>query len=122
MTPLRRPVVHAIRRWLAARDLRVLLAALAVAAGTWGYVELAGSVREGETQRIDESILRAMRDPADPARPIGPPWLAEAGRDITALGGVVVLCLVTLGVAGFLILRRQFGALALLLIATLGGW
>jgi undecaprenyl-diphosphatase len=53
--------------------------------------------------------------------PIGPEWLHEAGRDLTALGGVAVLTLITVAVAGFLWLRRMFGAMLLVLAATLGG-
>src|SRR5436853_7434203 len=62
-----------------------------------------------------------MRRPDNLAVPIGPPWLHEAGRDITALGGVAVLSGLTLVVAGFLVMRKQYHALWLVLIATFGG-
>ena len=32
--------------------------------------------------------VRAMRRADDPSQPIGPRWLPEVGRDLTALGGV----------------------------------
>ncbi len=110
-----------LARWLRNTDLVLLLALLAVVAGVWGFLELAGAVRAGETQRLDERILLSLRDPADPKVPLGPTWAAEVGRDLTALGGVACLCLITGAVAGFLLLTRKYGALALLLLAVLGG-
>ena len=43
-------------------------------------------------------------------------------RDITALGGVTVLSLVTASVAGFLLLSRKFSAMAFVLVATGAGF
>ena len=37
----------------------------------------------------------------------GPAWLEEVGRDLTAIGGVAVVSLVTLGVAGFLFVSAK---------------
>jgi undecaprenyl-diphosphatase len=51
----------------------------------------------------------------------GPRWLEEVGRDITALGGVTVLSLITLFVVGFLLLERKYHAMWLVLIATSSG-
>jgi len=51
-------------------------------------------VTEGDTQSIDRDILLALRSPTDPADPIGPRWLEEALRDVTALGGFTVLTLI----------------------------
>ena len=56
----------------------------------------------------------------DPVKLLGPDWLVEVGH-ITALGGIAVLSLLTLTVTGFLWLRRQYGAMWLVLAATLGG-
>lgn len=105
----------------AALDLLVLLGALVSVLGVWSFLELADEVGEGETQPIDERLLLALRTPGDPAGPLGPPWLEEFVRDLTALGSVGVLTLTVLAVAVFLMLTRRHGALALLLVATLGG-
>ena len=45
-------------------------------------------------QNFDRTLLLMFRRPPDNA-PIGPPALQEAVRDITAMGGVVVLGFVT---------------------------
>lgn len=86
-----------------------------------GFVALADEVREQETQSFDESVVRALRRAEDPAVPIGPPWLRLSALDVTALGGMTVLTLVTLAVCGFLALVRRFRSLLLVLGSTVGG-
>jgi len=101
--------------WLGSHGHWVIAAVLAIVAGTWGFVELLDEVKEGDTQHFDEWMIRTLREHE------GPPWVQEVGRDFTALGGVAVLCLVTAAVAGYLLLRRLYGAMWLVLIATTGG-
>jgi undecaprenyl-diphosphatase len=105
----------------ARREAMLLIAALAVVAGVWGFVEIAEEVREGSIQGFDTEVLRLMRRADDPARPIGPAWLAEAARDVTALGSASVLPLVVLAVLGFLALQRQPREMALVAVAAAGG-
>jgi len=102
-------------------DVAVLLSVLAIVLGTCGFIAVAIWVSSGVTQNIDETLLRMPRDPADPARTLGPPWLEEVARDLTAVGGIAALCLVTVAVSGYLVICRKYHALALLLAATLGG-
>lgn len=81
--------------------LGLLLAAFGVIGG---FLQLASEVRENETKAFDESIVLAMREPGDTNDPIGPPRVEEIARDLTALGGVTVLTIVTLiafGIAVF---------------------
>jgi undecaprenyl-diphosphatase len=94
---------------------------LLVAGALWAFLAIAGEVREGETAAFDRWLLLALRDPADPANPLGPLWLREVGRDLTALGGVAVLTLLTVAVAAWLALRRLWGATWLLLASVGGG-
>jgi len=110
-----------IINWTRRREIVVLLAVLMVVLGTWVFINLADEVKEKDTQNFDERIVIAMRRPENRAIPIGPPWLHEVGRDITALGGVAVLSGLTMVVAGFLVMRKQYHALWLVLIATFGG-
>jgi undecaprenyl-diphosphatase len=107
--------------WLGGLDLIVLLAVLALVTGVWSFLAIADLVVAGKTRRIDEALIRSLRNPADPSDPIGPEWLEEMGRDLTALGGVAVLSLVTVAVVGFLLIRRRYHAVAFVLIATVGG-
>ena len=107
--------------WLGRHELMVLLAVLVVVAGTWGFIALADVVFQGRTQSFDESALIALRRPEDPAKPIGPDWMAEVGRDLTAVGGIAVLVSATLAVAGFLLLERKYAAMAFVLAAVVSG-
>lgn len=107
--------------WVRSQDLLVLIAVLAIVLGAWVFFELADEVTAGHTREVDEWVIRAMRNPDNPADPVGPAWLEEAVRDITALGSVAVLTLVTIATAGFVAIRRQYHALGLLLGAIIGG-
>lgn len=116
---------HRLREWSSALKSAVgvrLLGLLLIIVGCClGFVILADEVSEKETQSFDESVELALRRPENHALPIGPVWLREAARDVTALGGVTVLTLVTLAVCGFLALVRHFRSLLLVLGSTLGG-
>lgn len=109
------------RAWARNQDLIVLLLTLLAALGLLGFFALANEVTEGRTRALDEWVIRSMRHPDNLADPLGPPWLEDAVRDITALGSSTVLVLVTLAAAGFLVARRQYHALGLLLAAIGGG-
>jgi undecaprenyl-diphosphatase len=107
--------------WLGKNGIIVLGAMLIVVAGTWGFIALADEVQEGDTQRFDDWAVRSLRRADDPARPIGPRWLPEVGRDATALGGVAVLSLVTFIVAGYLLIVGKHHAMWLVIVATFTG-
>ena len=108
-------------------NLLVLIVAFLIIGGVWAFVQIADEVVEGDTQHFDEWAVRALRmpDPDAPAGapqvPIGPKWLREVGRDMTALGGVAVMFLMTAAVAGYLFMVRKYYAMWLVLIATTGG-
>ena len=102
-------------------ELPVLVALFALTSLTWGFVKLAGEVSEGDTQAFDQHVVDVSRNPANPKLPRGPGWLVEAGRDVTALGGVTVLTLMTLAAAGYLTLQGKHGAMLLMLLAVLSG-
>ncbi len=108
--------------WLGGHELGVLLGLLIVVAGTWGFVALASEVLEGTTQRFDERMIRALRMADDPAVPIGPAWMEEAGRDITALGSVTIIVLVIAAVVGYLWIDRRFATSGFVILATASGF
>ena len=99
----------------------MLLVLVGVVLGAGAFLGLGSEVREGETQAFDVGALRSLRRPEDLTTPIGPAWLSEAARDVTALGGVSVLTGASLAVAGFLLLRRNLRAVVFLGVSLLGG-
>ena len=97
-------------------------AAGAVAAGLLAaFGMIADEVSEGETLGLDKAVLMALRTPGDPADPIGPAWLEEAARDVTALGSFSVLTILVLVVVIhlFLIGRQRTGWF--LALSVIGG-
>lgn len=107
--------------WLRNTDLVLLFGSLLILGCLWIFLSLAEAVEEGSTHELDERIVRAMRHPDDPSRTFGPTWFEELIRDVTALGGVFVLVLVTALVAGFLAIQKCYHAMWFILISTLGG-
>lgn len=84
----------------------------------WGFLTLAGEMREGETRAIDERLMLLMRERGDQNDPLGPRWLEEAMRDVTALGGFTVLTLVTIvAVVTLMRARRWRKALGMATVA-----
>ncbi len=86
--------------------------------GFFAFSELASEVMEGEGHSIDTSILLMMRTPGDLNDPLGPPWVEEMMRDITALGGVAVLTFVTISSAIYLYLIKRKDLMVYLLAAA----
>ncbi|MDC7789343.1 phosphatase PAP2 family protein [Rhodoplanes sp. TEM] len=102
-------------------ELAPLLTLFLVAAALFGFVEIAGEVIEGENHALDEAILRVLRNPADLADPVGPAWLEKAIRDLTALGSVTVLTLLTVVVLGYLVIDGKRAAALFVLVSVAGG-
>ncbi len=103
-------------------ELGLLVGAIVILLLTVAFSKLASEVLEGETQKFDKQILAALRDPANPSRPIGPPWLLSGALDITALGSATVLGLAVVAVAGFLLLQGMWRMALFVTVASFGGW
>jgi undecaprenyl-diphosphatase len=99
----------------------VLAALASMAAGFWLFAELADEIGEGRLHEIDSRLLLALRHPGDPALPLGPAWLPEMARDVTALGSFAVLALVSIAAIGFLVLAAKRHAAAAVFVAVAGG-
>ncbi|MBN9346755.1 MAG: phosphatase PAP2 family protein [Devosia sp.] len=93
-----------------------VVAALLVAFGL-----IADEVGEGDTLDFDKAVLAALREPGDMQNPIGPPWLEEAARDITALGGVAFLTLLVTLIVIHFVLRGKWRTGAFLAFVVITG-
>ena len=83
----------------------------------WGFFALAGEVTEHDTRAFDEHVFTFIASRYDSA----PPFWQEAGRDLTALGGVTTITLITAGVTLFLVFRKQWKGAMFVLVSVLGG-
>jgi undecaprenyl-diphosphatase len=101
-------------------EIKTLLVILLVAGAAWCFAEIADEVGEGETRSFDEAVLLAMREPGDSNDPVGPRWFEEAARDVTALGGLTVLLIVTLSSAAYMLMARRPRMALLLTLSVLG--
>jgi undecaprenyl-diphosphatase len=102
-------------------DGYILVLFLAAAGALFAFLKLASEMMEGDTLAFDRMLLQALRSPGNPAIPIGPEWLRIAMVDITALGGVTVLTLLTIVAAGYLVAARRTATAAFLVAAISGG-
>ena len=93
----------------------ILLAFLALALLALIFLKFASEVAEGETLGFDRAIMQWMRDHA------GGPAMRTTMLDITALGGTAVLTIVTVAVAGFLIVVRKSATAGFVAASVIGG-
>lgn len=96
-------------------DLLTLLTLIAAA------VLIGAAVSTGATQHFDQAVLLALRVPGEPTVPIGPKWLSEMARDVTALGGVAVLTILTFLVTVQFLLRREWASAILVAVSAISG-
>ncbi len=93
----------------------------ALAAGIWIFVKLSEIALDGSPHAFDEWALLILRTPGDPADPIGPRWVEEMMRDLTALGGVAVTSLITLATTVLLAMQGRAKMSLYILTTVLGG-
>ena len=97
--------------WLLARlralEARTLIAIMLIAAALLAFLRLGDAVQSGRTLDLDRRIILALRDPQNPAQPIGSFWTRDLLHDLTALGGVAVLTLAVVVATIFLWINRR---------------
>ncbi|MGB5425692.1 MAG: phosphatase PAP2 family protein [Gammaproteobacteria bacterium] len=92
-----------------------------ISLGLFAFIKLSEEVINGETTGFDRQLLLMMRNPADLAEPAGPAWLEVVVRDVTALGGVITLGMLTLAVCGYFLLQHKPRMSLFVLLAITGG-
>jgi undecaprenyl-diphosphatase len=122
---LKSSLIERVKQWAAALlpNLEpIALAVLAVGtASLWGFIEIAEEVFEGDTEAFDHWVVGIMRNPENPADPIGPRWFEEMARDATALGGFAWITFTTIVIAVYLWLVGKTRLMLFTLAATIGG-
>ena len=67
-------------------EVWTLAAVFAIALLVLAFGHIAEEMLEGDATKFDERILLFFRSANDVSDPVGPPWMEEIARDITALG------------------------------------
>lgn len=107
---------------LARREALPLVVLGVCAAALSAFLRVAHeTVIEGEGRDFDLGVLNALRVPGHPHEAVGPSWLLEGVRDLSALGSLSVLILIALLTAGFAVVRRRYAAAMSIVIALGGG-
>ena len=88
-------------------ESRVLVLFVALIVAILTFVKAAAEVLEGDTLTIDRAVLVALRQPGNLAVPVGPTWLPEVMINLTSLGSITVLTLITVLAAGYLLAARK---------------
>ena len=91
---------------------KVMAFVLMIAGLVFAFGFIAQEVVKGKTLAFDREVMLALRNSADTSVPIGPAWLPEAARDITSLGSIIVLVIITLvvvAICSWLASRRWRG-------------
>jgi undecaprenyl-diphosphatase len=110
-----------IRQESKLRQKTALISVLAVAFLLFSFGFVAEEVVGGESMAFDRRVIAALRNPASPGEPWGPPWLQEAARDVTSLGSIVVVTIMTVAIVGYLLLSRERAEALLMTVAVSGG-
>lgn len=106
-----------VARFIEARALGGLLL---VTVAAWCGFTLVDAVTTGGTHSFDEAILLALRT-TDPSQPVGGITVEEIARDVTSLGGVVLVAAISIGAAVLLVLVGRARSAVFLLVAVVGG-
>jgi len=97
------------------------LVLLVIAGSLWAFSEISDEIGEGDAHGFDRTVLLAMREPGNPADPIGSVKLEEMGRDLTALGGFTILTGLTISAVGISLVMRKRGLAGIIAVAVTGG-
>ena len=117
-------MIQAFKQWIwkgGRLEVLILAGILLAVAALWIFGVLAAKVMAGNTQKFDDRVLLALRQPGDRSIPIGPVWTLQVARDLTAFGSPIGLGIVTVVVSGYLLLQRRFGLLGFVLASVLSG-
>ncbi|WNJ87977.1 phosphatase PAP2 family protein [Bosea sp. 685] len=100
---------------------RPLWRSVAVGAAILSFGLLAYAMQTGAITAFDDRIIALFRVAGEPTRLLGPAWVQEMGRDVTALGSLVFLGLVTAVALGYFALTEQMAAAGELMASGASG-
>jgi undecaprenyl-diphosphatase len=116
--------MNAVVRWWNSAlkpDGRILISYLIIVMIAAAFVALASVVSTGGTLAIDRLLIAGLRDPADSSLSIGPRWFRSLMLSMTAWGNIASLAVLTVIIAGYLLVVRKAATAAFLVSAVAGG-
>jgi undecaprenyl-diphosphatase len=108
-------------RDLARGEFLLICGIVAACLGLWAFLGVAEEMGEGEHDHFEEQILRSFRRPGDLAHLKGPTWTREVAQDISSLGGASVTVILTVSVAGYLLIKGKRREGTWVICAVAGG-
>jgi undecaprenyl-diphosphatase len=114
--------ILAYSRLFGIEEVWILLTLAILGGGIWAFAEIADEVLEGSARSIDEILLLALRNPDNIQDPLGPLWLERAMGELTMLGGITFLTLLSMIVLGFLLLEKKKNIALLVFCSIFGGF
>jgi len=102
-------------------ESRILVVFLAAVGGLFLLAKAASEISEGDTLAFDRAVLLLLRQTSDPSIPVGPLWLRQVMIDVTALGSVAGLTIITTLAVGYLVAARKPALAAFMAGAVTGG-
>lgn len=103
------------------REIKILVNLFIFVTAILIFVLVAKEVVQGDTQKLDDLMLNALRNNGSEKFPFGPTWLGGLMADITALGGATIIFMITATVFFYLLIQKKYEFMWLILIATIGG-
>lgn len=85
------------------------------------FIIIAFLVADGKTNNFDDRILLGLRSPLNRGVPVGPSWLMDNFRDVTALGSTVVVIIISVITSAYLIIEKKYLLARLFLFSVIGG-
>lgn len=102
-------------------EVKLLLNLLIIAFTLLVFIFVAHEVKNNNTKEFDYWVLNSIRMTDNTKTPEGSLWLNILMTDITALGGAAIIVLVTLAMLVYLLLKKNYPFLWMIIIATIGG-
>jgi undecaprenyl-diphosphatase len=118
-----RPRLSSLRRvanHLRRLDIAAYWTALALCVLAWVFLGIAEATHEPRLVYVERELMLLLRKPGAPHEAIGPSWLTDLWRDVTALGSVTVVTLTTLAVVGYLALSGLWRTAFVVVLAASG--
>lgn len=102
-------------------ELSLIITMLVIVLSSWAFIEVTDEILDNEAREFDKQVLLMMRADSNLSQAVGPRWLPEVMRDLSALGSKSVLTVVVLSVVGFLLLRKQYQSALLITSVSVTG-